>query len=105
MTPKPDTATSASIARVASLLKLLKGHTLIGLTLTDLAKAIKSPPSTTLRTLQNMAASDLVTQLDSGRWALSIAMLQIAESHHREMSRASERMNNLIHRVEAGAHN
>ena len=98
------TDAAAGVVRTCEILKVLKGHTLTGLTLTDIARTIGATPSTTLRTLQGMATRDAVIQLDSGRWALGIALLQVAESHHREMSKASGRISELTQRVAAGAY-
>jgi hypothetical protein len=47
----------------------------------------------------------MATRLDTGRFALSIATLQIAQAHAEEMARAQNRINEINQRVLAGARN
>jgi DNA-binding IclR family transcriptional regulator len=97
---------SNQIHRLAEIIKVLKGRTLMGLTLRDIASHLKQGDSTVLNTLRFMQAEGLVDKNpETGRWALSILMLQIAESHHMEMARWSEKLHRLTERVQQGAYN
>ncbi|MBU4380036.1 MAG: helix-turn-helix domain-containing protein, partial [Proteobacteria bacterium] len=68
-------ATSTSARRVLRVLKILKGHSLRGLSNGDVAKALGESPVNVTRALQALAEEGMVTQLDTGRWAHSVALL------------------------------
>lgn len=95
---------NATVRRVCRILRVLQGYALEGLSLTEVAKALKEPnPSTVLRTLETMAEESMVIKLDSGRWALSVLMLQIAAATEAEINRKSLRLNELKQRIAAGS--
>ena len=94
----------ASAAKVLRVLKALSGHHLTGLSNTDLAKALNESPSTITRCLSTLVAEGLVMQLDTGRYALSITMLKIAQAFTNEMARTHERINELTQRINTGAY-
>lgn len=102
MSAKPED--NRAVRRVCRLQALLKGQSVKGVPLAVLARELKEPASTVLRTLEAMASEGMVTQLDNRFWALSILSLQIHASHLSEMERASARLNELQQRVAAGAH-
>ena len=98
-----NTRVSDSGARVLRVLKALRGHTLTGLANGELAKALSESPSSVNRALNTLIAEGLAVKLDTGRFALGIAALQIAQAHAEEMSRAQGRINEINQRVLAGA--
>ena len=98
--PTPDaTRISASGLKVLSVLTALQGHCLNGLSNTDLAKALRESPSTINRCCNTLIAAGLATQLENGRFAHSVKLLQIAQSTVTELSRASERIAELTQRI------
>lgn len=93
-----------AVRRICKLLQILKGHALDGLALTEITKALNDgSASTVLRTLQTLADESMVIQHDTGRWSLSVLMLQIAEATSNEFSRKSTRMAEIKMRIKAGA--
>lgn len=101
MSAKPDSLRVAR--RVCRILALLKGHSIDGVALSDLARALDEPVTTTLRALEAMAEEDAVKKLDNGRWALSMLSLRIHASHATEITRAESRIADLKQGVAAGA--
>lgn len=90
-------------SRTLHLINALKGHSLSGKSLRELAAATKIPEPTAVRILETMIEEGFVMKLDTGRYSLSIRVLQIAQAHANEMSRATDRINELQQRVHAGA--
>jgi DNA-binding IclR family transcriptional regulator len=97
------TRTTESGARILKVLFALKGHSLTGLSNTDLARALDESPSTINRTLNTMIAEGAAEKLDNGRYRLGIKVLQIAQSHMDEVARQQARLDELSQRVSAGA--
>lgn len=95
---------SNSGLKVLKVLKALRGHSLIGLSNGELAGALNESPATVNRCLNTLIEAGLAMQLDTKRFALSVGMLQIAQDHATEMSRATNRINELTQRVNAGAY-
>ncbi len=96
--------TSSSSGRTLRVMKALRGHSLDGVSNGDLAKALGESPSAINRAMGTLIEEGLATKLDNGRFALSVAMLQIAQAHATEMSRATSRIAELTQRVAAGSH-
>lgn len=90
-------------SRTLHLINALKGHSLSGKSLRELAVATKIPEPTAVRILETMIEEGFVMKLDTGRYSLSVRVLQIAQAHANEMSRATDRINELQQRVHAGA--
>lgn len=101
MTSKPRVSDSAG--RVLRVLKALKGRALTGLSNGELAKSLGESAPTINRCLNTLIDEGLAIKLDTGRFALSIGMLQIAQAHMNEMASAQNRINELNQRVLAGA--
>ena len=99
------TKTSNTGQRVLDVLKVLRGHSLDGLSNKDIASALGCPASAVTRATTDLIEAGLVVKLDNGRFAHSIQMLQIAVAHSREIEKASARFSELNQRVAAGAHN
>lgn len=92
-----------AIRRVCRILQILKGHALDGLSLTEITKALDDgSPSTVLRTLEALADESMLMKHDTGRWALSVTLLQIAAATESELSRKAIRINELRQRINAG---
>lgn len=94
---------SDSGARVLRVLKALKGHTLNGLSNGELAKALGESPANINRCLNTLIAEGMAVKLDTGRFALGMSVLQIAQAHAEEMARIQNRINEINQRVLAGA--
>lgn len=92
-----------SVLRVCEILKVMKGHSIPGMTLTDIAEAIGDDRATTLRTLQAMAQGGMTIQYESKRWGLSMLMLQIAHATEVELTNAAVRVAEMKQRIAAGA--
>lgn len=96
---------STSAIRTLKILKSLKGHTLNGLSNTEISHAINDTPSNTCRALDVLIKEGMVSKLETGRYALSVQALQIAVSHAEEMNKATSRISQLNQRIIAGANN
>jgi DNA-binding IclR family transcriptional regulator len=90
--------------RVLNTLKALRGQSLNGLSNSELANRLQDSKANVNRSVNTLIAAGLAVRLDSGRFALSVAMLQIAQAHADEMARAQNRIHELNQRVLAGAH-
>jgi len=95
--------TSDSGAKVLRVLIALRGHVLTGLSNGELSKHLGESPSTVNRCLNTLIESGLAIKLDSGRYAHSVMMLQIATAYTNEMSRAQSRIDEITQRVLAGS--
>lgn len=95
--------TSDSGARILRVLKALKGYSLTGISNGELAKGLGESPSAINRAVNTLIAEGLAVKLDNGRFAPSVALLQIAQAHANEMSTAQHRINEINQRVLAGA--
>lgn len=102
MEKKSSIATSA--IKVLAVMKALKGHSLSGLSNGDIAKQLNMPAPTVTRCLATLIEAGMATQLDNGRYALSVKTLEIAQAHANEMTRASDRINELNQRVMAASY-
>lgn len=95
--------TSDSAARSLRVLKALKGKTLEGVSNSDLAKNLGESPANINRAMNTLIAEGLAMKLDNGRFAPSIALLQIAQAHANEMDRMQGRLAEINQRVLAGS--
>lgn len=95
--------TSDSGARILRVLKALKGYSLTGISNGELAKGLGESPANINRAVNTLIAEGLAVKLDNGRFAPSVALLQIAQAHANEMSTAQHRINEINQRVLAGA--
>lgn len=98
---KPQTSSSGT--RILRVLKALRGRSLDGLSNSDLAKALDESPANINRALNTLIEEGMAQKLDSGRFALSVQVLQIAVTHSNEIARAQNRINELNQRVLAGS--
>jgi DNA-binding IclR family transcriptional regulator len=86
-------------------MKLLKGHTLDGLSNGEIAQALGESAVNISRALAVLVDEGVASRLETGRYAPSIALLQIAQAHADEMARVNNRMSEINQRVMAGALN
>jgi DNA-binding IclR family transcriptional regulator len=97
------TQTFSSAARVLRVLKALKGHTVTGLSNTELAHLANDSPSNITRAVQALIEEGLAVKLDNGRFAHSVAMLQIAQAHAEHVARLTGRIQEVNQRIAAGS--
>ena len=85
------------------MLKALKGYSLTGISNGELAKGLGESPANINRAINTLIAEGLAVKLDNGRFAPSIALLQIAQAHANEMANVISRVSEINARVAAGA--
>lgn len=90
---------SNSAIRALRVLKALRGHSLNGLSNTQLANHLNETPTNITRALQDLVTEGFVIKLDNGLFALSVSCVQMAVAHAEEMERAISRLNELKQRV------
>lgn len=95
--------TTSSARRALRVLKALKGHTMTGLANKELAEGLGESPVNVTRALADLQEEGLVTKLENGRFAHSVAMLQIATAHTTHMANLQDRMTEINRRVAVGA--
>ena len=98
-------ASGTSARRALRVLELLKGQTLHGLSNGEIATALGETAVNISRALEVLVDEGFVTKLDTGRYAHTVKMLQIAQAHANEMSRAQNRIMEINQRVAAGSMN
>ena len=94
---------SKSQRRVLRIQKVLKGRSLTGLTNGEIARALDETPANISRALAVMQDEGVVAKLETGRWALGMAILQLAQAHANEMADTQGRLLEINRRVAAGA--
>lgn len=95
--------TSSSGSRILRVLKALRGHSLNGISNSELAAALGESPANINRALNTLIEEGLAIKLDTGRFAPGIQLLQIAMAHSTEMTRAQDRINEINQRIIAGS--
>lgn len=98
-----STKPSSSAQKVLRVLKALKGNTLTGLSNIEIAQMTGESASNTTRHLAALIAEGLAIKLDNGRFAHSVAMLQIAFAHADHVGRMQDRISEINQRIAAGA--
>ncbi len=94
---------SNSATRTLKVLIALRGHTITGVSNTDLAKGLEESPSSITRALQDLVEVGLAVKLDNGRFAHSVLMLQIAYGHAEHVNQLQNRIAEVNQRIVAGA--
>lgn len=92
-----------SVRRALKLLKALRGRTVDGVSVTELAQATGESVPNVSRMLAFMAGEGFVTKLETGHYAHSIQLLQMAQAHAEHMARLQDRLAEINRRVLAGA--
>ena len=80
----------------------MRGTTLTGISNNELAQAMGDSAPNVSRTLQVLVDEGFATKLDNGRYAPSIALLQIAQAHAEHMARMQARLTEVQQRIAAG---
>lgn len=93
-----------SAQRVLRVWQALNGHTITGLSNSEIAKMIGDSAPNVSRALTTLVAEQLVTKLPSGRYAHSIRTLQIAAAHFEHTNRISQRIADLNKNINAGTY-
>lgn len=91
--------TNDSARRTLRVLKALRGHTLAGLSNTELAKALGESPANITRYMDTLIESGFATRLATGRFAPSIGFLQYAMATAEELQRAQARITEIQARI------
>ncbi len=92
-----------STQRALRILKALKGRSLQGLSNKALCEATGESAVNVSRACAVLEQEGFLRKLETGDWAMSFQILQIAVAHEAEMQKASERLAEVRHRVSAGA--
>lgn len=94
---------STAATRTLKVLLALRGHTITGISNTDLARGLGESASNVSRALNDLIDAGLAIRLDNGRYAHSVSMLQIAQAHAEHVARLQNRIAEVNQRVAAGA--
>ena len=97
-------STVKSGGKILKVLKALKGRSLKGITLSELAKELNESASQVHRALQTLIQEGLASQLDDGNYALGRELVAIAHAHSDENNRAQSQISEHIQRVGARVH-
>lgn len=92
-------STVKSVSKALKVLKALRGHSLSGITITELSSQLNESPSQTYRYLQTLIDSGFANQLDDGKYVLGTTLIQIAKAHDTEIQRAQDRIAEIIQRT------
>ncbi len=84
------------------MLTAMRGTTFTGVSNSELAQTLSAPPSQVSRMLQVLVDEDFATRLHTGRYAPSIALLQIAQAHAEHCAQIQTRISEVNQRITAG---
>ncbi|MGK8252730.1 helix-turn-helix domain-containing protein [Moraxella lacunata] len=85
--------------RALQVIKALQGKTFSGVSVSELATALKTSSSNICRDLDDLVSEGFAEKRTDGRYQLSISLLQIAKSHQSETERLQERINEYNQRI------
>lgn len=103
MRTKSDTPRTWTTAiHVLRVLKALKGHTITGISNKQLSTYLCIDSSLVSIALNTLESEGLAVQLENGRYAHSIEVLQIAQAHAEHVARMQDRINDINTRIQAG---
>jgi DNA-binding IclR family transcriptional regulator len=89
--------------RALRILKAMRGATFTGVSNAELAKALGETAPNVSRALDVLVDEGFAVRLDNGRYAHSIALLQIAQAHADHAARLQQRLTETAQRIAAGA--
>ncbi|GJJ80778.1 MULTISPECIES: helix-turn-helix domain-containing protein [Pasteurella] len=89
-----------SAERVLRIIKVLQHNSFTGLANKELAEALDESPANITRTLDVLIREGFVIKLDTGKFAFSPLLAQIAMRHSVNMDKASHHIQELKQRVE-----
>ncbi len=95
----------SSARRVLRIQKIMKGHTLHGLSNGEIARALDETPVNISRALTVLMEEGLVTKLESGRYGPGLELAQLGVAHLNELDMAERRISEIRQRTMAGAMN
>lgn len=81
-----DNSGSTTIKRVVHVIKILKGHSINDLSNKELATASGESPANITRTLNTLVSEGMVQHPGSGRYALGMQLLYIAQAFSNKMA-------------------
>lgn len=96
-------STNTSQVRILKIISALKGHTLTGLSNSEIAAAIKDSKTNVSRALDVMITEGFAIKHDSGRFSLSSKVASIAMLTMMEFDQAENKINEMKQRMFAGA--
>lgn len=97
-------STIKSAGKVLRIIKALRGHSLSGVTIKELADQLAESPSQVHRALQTLIDEGFAQQESDGSYTIGTAMLQIANAHREEMQRAEARIAEVKQRTSVNAY-
>lgn len=90
---------ATTTTRALQILKAMRGKTFSGVSVKELADAIDTSSVNVCRTLDDLVTEGFAEKRPDGRYQLSVAMLQIANSYHEETQRLQRRIDEYNQRV------
>lgn len=84
-----------SAEKVLIVLKALRGHSLTGVSLSQLATKLNETPSQVHRALQTLINQSFVRKDEHDLYYLSIAFVSIAKAHDKELQLAQARIDEI----------
>jgi DNA-binding IclR family transcriptional regulator len=90
---------SESARRTLRILKAMRGKTLQGMTVSEIAQSTNESSTNVCRGLDDLVAEGLAAKLETGRYAHTVQLLQIANEHARETERSKARLAEMEQRV------
>lgn len=89
--------TIKSAEKVLVVLKALRGHSLTGVSLSQLATKLNETPSQVHRALQTLINQNFVRKDEHDLYYLSTAFISIAKAHDKELQLAQARIDEIKH--------
>lgn len=89
--------TIKSAEKVLVVLKELRGHSLSGVSLSQLATKLNETPSQVHRALQTLINQNFVRKDEHDLYYLSTAFISIAKAHDKELQLAQARIDEIKH--------
>lgn len=86
-----------SAEKVLIVLKELRGHSLSGVSLSQLANKLNETPSQVHRALQTLINQNFVRKDEHDLYYLSTAFISIAKAHDKELQLAQARIDEIKH--------
>ncbi|WP_018651576.1 IclR family transcriptional regulator [Actinobacillus capsulatus] len=88
--------------RVLNVIYALKGHSINGLSNSEIAERLNDTPVNITRALAILVDEGFAEKLPTGRFTLSVRVLQVAEAYRQEWEKMQQRMTEIDQRVRAG---
>ncbi|QLB15866.1 IclR family transcriptional regulator [Mannheimia granulomatis] len=88
--------------RALNIINVLKGHSINGLSNGEIAERLNDSPVNITRALAILVDEGFAQKLPTGRFTLSVRVLQVAEAYRQEWEKMQLRMTEIDQRVRAG---